>query len=173
MNHSWVVASDYIVVSLRYAGWSIASWGLFHLVKKYSDWLLSPLRVLPGPNKGFWLGSYPDISKEPFLSPHKRWIQQAAAAADGESTPKMIHYTTFLGRSSVLILDKDIVRQILTAPNKSNYRFRKDLNFIKNVVGDGLVVLEGEQWMRHRKLLQPAFHPETIKAALDLSLIHI
>lgn len=42
--------------------------------------------------------------------------------------------------------------------NKQNYNYR----MLKPVLGEGLITSDGDQWLRHRRLIQPAFHREKI-----------
>lgn len=142
---------------------ALASLKLFH---RYVQWLTTPLNKLPGPRgQSFLFGVFPQIRKEPFMAPHKRWIAEAGPSA------KLIHYTTMFGRSNLLVLDKDIVKQILTAPaGKKNNRFMKILNMLKNIVGEGLVILDGEKWLLHRKIIQPAFSTGLLRDALQATV---
>jgi cytochrome P450 len=136
------------------------------ILQRYIKWILTPLRKIPGPKMdNFMFGELFVIRQEPFMQPHKRWWKQI-----GYDIP-MLHYTSFMGGSSVIILDKDIVKEILTAPAaKNDYRFGKDGKFIANKIGDGLVSLQGAHWMRHRQIIQPAFQSNAIKEALTASV---
>jgi cytochrome P450 len=76
----------------------------------------------------------------------------------------LLHYTSLLGQHSLSILDKELVRTILTAPvgKDKKERFRKDYFFLKTRIGEGLVTLEGPDWMRHRRMSHhPAFVSHT------------
>jgi cytochrome P450 len=83
----------------------------------------------------------------------------------------MLHYTHVMGASYLLILDKHIAKEILTAPaGKNDYRFGRDGRFLANKIGEGLVSLQGAQWMRHRQIIQPAFQTNAMKEALTASV---
>ena len=148
---------------LGYCSAGILGYGVYRFVRQYMKWLCTPLRKLPGPKlTSFFMGVFPKIQKEPFLAPHKEWFANA-----GPET-SLIHYTTLLGRSSILVLDKEIVRTILTTPaGKANPRFEKRMVLIKSVLGSGLLVLEGQDWMRHRRILQPAFNTQVLRETLN------
>jgi cytochrome P450 len=148
-----------------FLGLSYVVWIILKVFGRFVQWYTSPLNQIPGPksNKSFWLGSFRDVSHEPFMQPHKRWWMEA-----GVDVP-LVHYTGVLGKSSLLVLDKSIVRTMLTAPaGKVNTRFKKPLFvFLSNTIGNGLVTLEGEDWQRHRRILQPAFKTGFLRERLN------
>ncbi|BDG04369.1 cytochrome P450 [Anaeromyxobacter oryzae] len=70
-----------------------------------------------------------------------------------------------IGPRHVFVLsDPDLVREVLVV---SPERFRKDrgLEMARVMLGDGLLTAHGETWRRHRRLAQPAFHPDRIAGA--------
>lgn len=134
------------------------------LVQRYLQWLTSPLNKLPGPSHPFLLGATLEISKSPFMDPHKAWWKEAPDAP-------MIHYTTMFGSHSVLILDADIVKEILAAPaGREATRFPKRMVFIAKTLGNGLVSLEGRDWARHRRIIQPSFSTGALRQKLETSV---
>ena len=64
-----------------------------------------------------------------------------------------------------MVRDADIVKRVLTF----NARFpKKIMNIAVNIVGKGLVTFEGgEDWKRHRRIIQPSFQTRFIKESLD------
>jgi cytochrome P450 len=63
-----------------------------------------------------------------------------------------------------LVDDADLIRRVL-ADNASNYSKGTFINEqFKLVVADGLLTLEGADWRRERRLMQPAFHLERLNA---------
>jgi cytochrome P450 len=139
---------------------------LLKFVDKFSTWLFSPLNRIPGPNsKSFLFGVFPSIRRDPYMTPHKKWWKEAGVDA------KLLHYTTMFGRQSIVVLDKEIVKDILTAPaGKKNTRFNKNHDFLKYILGDGLVTLEGPDWDRHRRIIQPSFSSSFLKDTLNKSV---
>lgn len=133
------------------------------LVYKFIVWHLTPLNLIPGPrSSSFLVGSFLSIRNEPFMEPQKRWWKEA-----GTDT-KLLHFTTILGRSSILVLDKDILRDILTAPaGRNDARFEKRHEIIKEMLGEGLITLEGAHWMRHRRIIQPSFSSSFLNDMLN------
>lgn len=137
-----------------------------YLVYRYLKWFFSPLwkQNIPGPKtNNFLVGEFVRIRREPFLQPHFQWINTIT----GWDVP-MIHYSTMFGRHALLIMDSSIIKEILTASyGKEPLRFTKDVGNVRSVLGDGLVTLEGENWMRHRQIIQPAFFTQAIKDSLN------
>ena len=139
------------------------AWLFLRFLVKYVKYLFNPLRHAPGPKRrSFVFGEFLTVRTSPFMEPQRRWIQ-----ATGWNVP-LLHYPVLFGQSSLLILDKDIVKQIMTSPyGKEPLRFQKDLRFLKHTLGEGLVTSEGDVWMRHRQIIQPAFYTNVLKKALQ------
>ena len=53
----------------------------------------------------------------------------------------------------------DAVRQVLVDKAKSFVRFRQHIRVLRQWNGDSLFMTDGEVWLRHRRVVQPAFHP--------------
>jgi cytochrome P450 len=51
-----------------------------------------------------------------------------------------------------------LIREVLTVKMKSFRRLPKQMNALRRIEGDGLVVSEGETWSRHRPVVQGIFH---------------
>jgi cytochrome P450 len=140
-----------------------ALYWVFKLILRFFKW--RDLKVIPGPECGFWLGCLPEIRRDPFMAPHKRWL-----AKFGYDVP-FIRYSMVMGWNSLLVLDKEIIKEILMAPAaKDDCRFRKPVFFLPAILGNGLVTLEGEEWAKHRRIIHPAFSLSFLKDALSVSV---
>jgi cytochrome P450 len=53
----------------------------------------------------------------------------------------------------------DLIREVLVTRGRQFHKEPETLNALRQVDGEGLVITEGEKWLRQRRLLQPAFHP--------------
>ena len=148
---------------------TIAFWSsiAIYLPYRYIKWYVSPLwkQNIPGPRtRGFLVGEFNRIRKEAFMQPQLKWIRDIA----GWDAP-MLHYSIMFGRHTLLILDRDIIREILIEPyGKEPLKYHKLVGNVANIVGYGLVTTEGEQWFRHRKIIQPAFFTQALKNELNI-----
>jgi cytochrome P450 len=156
-------------MSIQFAGLCVLLFPLYRVAVAYYVWLTSPLQNIPGPKRAsFIFGQFFSILREPFLQPHKRWWEEALAK--NESVP-MLHWTTILGTPLVVVLDADIVKTILTEPSaRDPVRFPKNYLLIREIIGDGLVTLDGPDWSRHRRIIQPSFSMALLKEALSTSV---
>lgn len=96
------------------------------------------------------------------MAPQQRWWQEAGP------TTQLIHFSNFFGRHFVLVMDVDGVKQILSSKyDAARPRFVKGIDHLANVIGKGLVTMDGAEWHRHRKIIQPSFHNHLLKDALN------
>lgn len=126
---------------------------------------------MPGPKrKSFLFGHFFDVVKAAFMGPHSQWI--AAIRSETGTVPSMISYSSLFGNWTVLVLDCAVVKDILMAPAaKEPLRFEKKYDLLRYLIGNGLVVLEGSDWSRHRRIIQPCFQPKTLKNSVSRASI--
>jgi len=142
---------------------------LAYILILFKRWRFSELNELPGPAreltvKRFLLGNTPELSQEAFFAPHIRWWRESR---DGPRT-KMLHYTGTLGRHMVCVLDADGVKHVLTSKAAIDRPlFEKGMPYLRRVLGNGLVPLDGKRWYRHRRIIQPSFNNQLVKSAIQ------
>lgn len=93
-----------------------------------------------------------------------RFIAEATAGA-------RVRQIDFPGGSPYLVSDPELIEQILITRSRE---FGKDelTRALSQIVGDGLLVSEGEHWRRQRRLVQPAFHRERIAGYAQAMVQH-
>jgi cytochrome P450 len=52
----------------------------------------------------------------------------------------------------------DLIREFLVTKAKSFRKIEQATRVLKQIVGNGLLISEGDLWLRQRRLIQPAFH---------------
>jgi cytochrome P450 len=78
-------------------------------------------------------------------------------------------YELDLGMARVIILNHPRHAQYVLRDRASNYRKGGALwDFLRKMFGNGLVVSEGDFWLRQRRMMQPQFHHERLAALTDL-----
>ncbi|KIX03780.1 uncharacterized protein Z518_07333 [Rhinocladiella mackenziei CBS 650.93] len=118
---------------------------------------VSPLRHLPAvPGGTFFFGQYYALVKEPSGVPTRRWANEIPN--DG-----LIRYLHLFNRERLLITSPKALAEVLTT---KSYDFVKpDLlrESLGKVLGNGVLLAEGEEHKTQRKNLMPAFHFRHIK----------
>jgi cytochrome P450 len=72
-----------------------------------------------------------------------------------------IVFFRFLGVPACYLSKPEYIESVLVTQN-NNFVKSKDYRAMRRVLGNGLLLSEGEFWRRQRKLIQPAFHQEKI-----------
>lgn len=155
------------MIILFFVGVAACSVYLISFLYKYVAWVSSPLwRSVPGPPRKSWLfGQFFTIMNQSFMKPHKEWI------ADAPPDTPMLHYSQLLGSHTFLLLDAELVKQVLHSPSHiPTPRFIKKFAILQRVLGKGLVMLEGPDWNRHRRILHPSFNERFLKQQLNRSV---
>ncbi|EON65612.1 hypothetical protein W97_04850 [Coniosporium apollinis CBS 100218] len=137
-------------ISLNFGLWTI--WRVF-----IYPFYLSPLRHLPMPK-----GGYPIIAHglEIFDQPPGRSIQEAVAEVPNDG---LVNCRGYLYKDQLLVTDPKTIAEVLV---HKCYDFEKPVrarNFLASVLGDGLVLVEGDEHKFQRKHIMPAFSFRHIK----------
>jgi cytochrome P450 len=61
----------------------------------------------------------------------------------------------------------DAVREVIVARAKQFRRFRRQMQVLAQWNGNSVLISEGDEWLRQRRLVQPAFHPRRFEHYAD------
>src|SRR5271156_5724105 len=107
-------------------------------------------RIPPGPPDEY-------RAKEDFLE----WMgRQFAIFGD-------IYKASIAGSSAYVIRDVEFAHHVLVE-NWQNYAKGRDIERVALLLGNGLMVSEGELWKRQRRMIQPAFNQESIATLIKV-----
>jgi cytochrome P450 len=104
----------------------------------------------PGP-KGQWLSGHLSEFRGDILSAMKRWQSQFGETILFRFGPYPVH----------LYINPDAIHEVFVTKHR-NFIKSPGMRMIKDLIGNGLLLNEGESWVRQRRLMQPAFHRERI-----------
>lgn len=110
---------------------------------------VSQIRQPPGPKAGIFGGHFIKFRRRP-----TEFLEEAATLGD-------ITKFKFGGQSAFFLNHPDLVRDLLVV---SAHKFMKGraLQRSKRLLGEGLLTSEGENHLRQRRMIQPAFHRQRI-----------
>ncbi|CCM04147.1 uncharacterized protein FIBRA_06309 [Fibroporia radiculosa] len=137
---------------------SIGASALLFTIYKLLPVLLSPftstLRNLPGPpNTSWFYGNLKEIQAAEQSTLHNAWVEKYG---------KTIRYKGWLNTDRLYTLDTRAVGHILSHsydyPKPEMSRFT-----LSQVLGAGLLIVEGEQHRRQRRIMNPAFGPVQVR----------
>jgi cytochrome P450 len=106
---------------------------------------MAPLRTFPGPRGHWLLGALPRLRTD-MLGFFDQCFREHGDAA----------YFRVANRRTMLLSHPADIEQVLVTENR---RFIKNfaMVFLKPLLGNGLLLNEGQSWLRQRRLMQPAF----------------
>src|SRR5262245_13643646 len=113
--------------------------------------VMVPTRPLPGPRGHWLLGMLPRLRAD-LLGTFEDCFREYGDAA----------YFRVGNRRSMLLSHPDDIERVLVTENR---RFIKNYapQFLKPPLGNGLLLNEGQSWLRQRRLIQPAFSKQRIE----------
>jgi cytochrome P450 len=71
-----------------------------------------------------------------------------------------------------LVNHSDLIRDVLIAKAKNYRKIAKATRVLKQIAGDGLLISEGDLWLRQRRLVQPAFHASRMSRYAAVVVAH-
>lgn len=107
----------------------------------------------PGPEGPQMLGCFGQIRRDPLGYLADTWREYGDIVQFPIPRPP-----------SYLVSDPDAVRQVLVTRARSYSKATIQYRSLALVTGEGLLVTDDEVWRRQRRLVQPAFHRETLEA---------
>jgi len=107
-------------------------------------------RTLPGPRPGFFFGSGAHFRRD------QLGFYEACSREYGDVVEtKMGPFRIFL------IFHPDAIEELLVTRNRDFIK-SPGVRMLRPLLGDGLLLSEGETWLRQRRLMQPAFHRQRV-----------
>ncbi|KAG0170843.1 hypothetical protein DFQ28_001484 [Apophysomyces sp. BC1034] len=126
---------------------------------------LHPLNKIPGPPVYRWIpfsGNLPEIFRGEPGAPYKQWAKKYGG---------ILNYHGLLNRPRLLVSDGELLKQILTTQASDFTKSPEVVKYLTRILGDGLVVAEGELHRQQRKLLNPAFSVQAVQDMVPLMAI--
>jgi|SRR5579883_1262367 len=115
-----------------------------------------PRKAPPGPRGYPIVGCFPQMASNPlqFLT--------SSAREYGD----VVHLGSIGPQQLYLIAHPDCIKYVLQE-NHENYTKGSNFQEMKFVIGEGLVISEGDSWRHQRRLMQPSFHRQQIAAMVN------
>ena len=116
---------------------------------------MTPLVRPPGPRNRGIIGNFPLGSRDP-LGVYTQWARQYG---------DIFYYRAF-SRHIYFLNNPEFAKYILVT-NYQDFIKGEAIRFNRRIFGNGLLTNEGSSWLRHRRLIQPAFHRDRIESYAD------
>ncbi|XP_055978376.1 cytochrome P450 4A11-like [Sorex fumeus] len=123
----------------------------------HRQWLLKAVREFPSPPSHWLFGHYKELQKNNELQVLLKWI---------EKYPRACSRWLWGTKTQILIYDPDYMKVIL---GRSDPKDISIYRLLSSWIGYGLLLLNGQPWFQHRRMLTPAFHYDILKPYVGLT----
>ncbi|XP_025144585.3 cytochrome P450 4A24 isoform X4 [Bubalus bubalis] len=117
----------------------------------HRQWLLKALHHFPSPPSHWFYGHKREFQEEGEL-PHL--LKRV------EKYPRACVRWMWGTKAFILVYDPDYMKMVL---GRSDPKIHITFRHLKPWIGTGLLLLEGQTWYQHRRMLTPAFHYDILK----------
>ncbi|KAL0088296.1 hypothetical protein J3Q64DRAFT_1724979 [Phycomyces blakesleeanus] len=140
-----------------YFGYIISKYFIYRLY-------LNPVNKIPGPPVSWFpfTGNAIEIIKLESGAPHKIWKDKYGG---------IISYHGPWNSPRVLVTDAKLLKSILTTNEYDYIKAPQTSDFLRKFIGNGLLVAEGQEHRKQRKMLNPAFSVNTIRYMVPMMAI--
>ncbi|KAF8436842.1 cytochrome P450 [Boletus edulis BED1] len=140
------------------SGTAFGLWTVFQFV--YHQ-LTSPIRHLRGPKGTSWIyGNMRDIWNAENSVLHEEWVKQYG---------NTLKYKGFFNSDRLFTMDMQVINHVLTHSN--DYEKPSQVRYnLSQILGEGLLFVEGSQHRQQRHIMNPAFSPAQIRGLTDIFL---
>ncbi|XP_017396419.2 cytochrome P450 4A11 isoform X2 [Cebus imitator] len=121
----------------------------------HRQWLLKVLQEFPCPPSHWLFGHNQEYSQDQELQRIRKWV---------ETFPSACPHWLWGSKVRVQLYDPDYIKVILGRSDPKSYSVTR---FLPPLIGYGLVVLNGQTWFQHRRMLTPAFHYDILKPYVE------
>ncbi|RXW20256.1 hypothetical protein EST38_g5603 [Candolleomyces aberdarensis] len=138
---------------------TLGAYGLYKALKFIYVNRTSPLRHLPGPpNKGFIWGNLKEIMDSENSELHEKWIEEYG---------RTISYRGLFGMNRLYTTDLKAINHVLM----NSYIYQKPAPAryqLGQILGEGVLVVEGDEHKKQRRVMNPAFGAAQIRELTDI-----
>ncbi|KAI0736247.1 cytochrome P450 [Fomitopsis betulina] len=140
-------------------GAAAVGYALFRLYEVFIAPLLSPIRDLPGPpNPSFIWGNLKEILDAENSVLHEAWTEKYG---------NTLMYRAWFQQPRLYTVDTRALNHVLSHSNDYQKPSLARYN-LGQVVGEGLLIVEGEQHRQQRRIMNPAFGPAQIRELTEI-----
>ncbi|XP_047274137.1 cytochrome P450 4A22 isoform X2 [Homo sapiens] len=122
----------------------------------HRQWLLKALQQFPCPPSHWLFGHIQEFQ-------HDQELQRIQERV--KTFPSACPYWIWGGKVRVQLYDPDYMKVIL---GRSDPKSHGSYKFLAPRIGYGLLLLNGQTWFQHRRMLTPAFHNDILKPYVGL-----
>ncbi|XP_055978323.1 cytochrome P450 4A11-like [Sorex fumeus] len=117
----------------------------------HRQWLLKAVREFPSPPSHWLFGHYKEFQEKNELQVILKWMEKYPSACS-----RWLWGT----KPQLMIYDPDYMKVIL---GRSDPKDVSIYRLLSSWIGYGLLLLNGQPWFQHRRMLTPAFHYDILK----------